>query len=131
MKLFRAPHNDHTTVCQTKQKPLRHFLLFADSLTQSKSIIIFGGITITTPSHLKISYHTTWATLQKRNKWFADYIGYWMNLKSSLLLIILESESRALMEWIYCLTKLIVRGFFFLLDLLWVTISLKISDRLP
>jgi hypothetical protein len=46
-----------------------HFLFVAASLKQSKRWKMLGGITITTPSHLKISYQTRRATLQWSNKW--------------------------------------------------------------
>jgi hypothetical protein len=62
IKLFRAFHNNHIVVSQTKQRPFLDFLFFADTLTQSKRTKIFGGIIITTPSQLKISYHTQSAT---------------------------------------------------------------------
>jgi hypothetical protein len=58
IQLFRAPHKDHTTVCQIKRNSFLVFLFFVAATKQSKRDIKFGGIIITTSSHLKMSYHT-------------------------------------------------------------------------
>jgi hypothetical protein len=58
MTLFPAFQRDHIDACQISTKPSQILLFLADPLNTSKSEDNKGGITISTPTHLKISHNT-------------------------------------------------------------------------
>jgi hypothetical protein len=63
--------------CQIKEKQFLNFLVPAAPVKQSNSSDIFGGITITKPSHRKIAFHTFIAKSQYKNRCVADSAVAW------------------------------------------------------
>jgi hypothetical protein len=66
--LFLERQIAQIVACQTKENPLLFFFDPAAPVKQSNRIEIVGGITITTPSHLKIAFQTPAAKSQNKKR---------------------------------------------------------------